>query len=432
MNRHGLLVTARLLVGSLVLALSGCSGTSSEPNSALGGNANTATGGGSLIGGTSSSIGEMTGIGGIVGGAGGTTAIGGAPATGGAVAMGGTANSGGASTTGDTKAAGGTPSGGGTEATGGTQTGGKPGVGGLVSTGGSRSAGGTSSAGGASSTGGTSNLGTGGSTSTMSTGCTSGPITTATGTALKSPYGSKHVTSGGTDYFLQVNEWNSAAALGATTQVMSYATGGYFFKLTTQDAATCAADTKCENSPIGYPSIFIGANSKNSTTNSGLPALVSTIQSVPTSWTWVDNGTLSDESANCYNATYDVWFSTGGAEPTASTPSGGFLMVWFHKPRDAHPIGSVAAGNAGVTISGIPGTWDVWTGLNGIKPCISYVNVAGIQSLSFDLNLFIQDAVNNRTGTIQSTWSLTNVFAGFEIWRGGNNLQTTSFCAQVN
>ena len=53
-------------------------------------------------------------------------------------------------------------------------------------------------------------------------------------------------------------------------------------------------------------------------------------------------------------------------------------------------------------------------------------------SLSFDLNRFIQDAVNNRPNTIQSGWYLSNVFTGFEIWRGGVNLESTGFCAAVN
>ena len=48
------------------------------------------------------------------------------------------------------------------------------------------------------------------------------------------------------------------------------------------------------------------------------------------------------------------------------------------------------------------------------------------------LNEFIKDAVANRPNTILSTWYLTNIFTGFEIWRGGVNLESTSFCAVVN
>ncbi len=147
--------------------------------------------------------------------------------------------------------------------------------------------------------------------------------------------------------------------------------------------------------------------------------------------TWADAGTLADYTNNSYNVAYDVWFSTNaGGEPSASGPSGGYLMVWLHKPRDAQPIGTAMVGN--VTIPGVPGTWDIWIGKNGSKPCISYVPRQPLLSLSFDLNLFIKDAVANRPNTILSSWHLTNVFAGFEIWRGGVNIETTSFCAVVN
>jgi hypothetical protein len=159
---------------------------------------------------------------------------------------------------------------------------------------------------------------------------------------------------------------------------------------------------------------------------------VSVLTTVPVSWTWDDAGTLADPTNNSYNATYDVWFSTNSAgEPNGVGPSGGFLMVWYHKPSDAQPIGGSPMKKA-QTIAGVPGTWDVWIGKNGQVPCISYVSTTDLKSFSFDLNNFIQDAVKNQPNTILSTWYLTNIFTGFEIWRGGLNIQSTSFCAQVN
>jgi hypothetical protein len=53
-----------------------------------------------------------------------------------------------------------------------------------------------------------------------------------------------------------------------------------------------------------------------------------------------------------------------------------------------------------------------------------------LSSLSFDLNLFIKDAVGR--GYVQNTWGLTNVFSGFEIWSGGVGLETTDFAVMVN
>jgi hypothetical protein len=250
-------------------------------------------------------------------------------------------------------------------------------------------------------------------------GCTPMPFTSS-GT-LTGRYGKTHLTSNGRDYFLQVNQWNTAAA---GNQTVAYG-GSTVFKMTDQ-----TANAATNGAPTGYPSIFIGANNNNSTTGSNLPKAVSSLSSVLTTWNWTDAGTIADYTNNSFNAAYDVWFSTSASgEPSASGPSGGFLMVWLHDPRDAQPIGSVTTAN--VTIPGVPGAWDVWVGKNGNKPCISYVPRTPIMSLSFDLNLFIKDAVANRTGTIQSNWYLTNVFAGFEIWRGGVNIETTGFCAVV-
>jgi hypothetical protein len=53
-----------------------------------------------------------------------------------------------------------------------------------------------------------------------------------------------------------------------------------------------------------------------------------------------------------------------------------------------------------------------------------------LNSLSFDLNTFIQDAVQRKY--VQSSWSLTNVFSGFEIWNGGVGLETTDFAVTVD
>ncbi|MET0790017.1 MAG: hypothetical protein ABW061_00725 [Polyangiaceae bacterium] len=253
-------------------------------------------------------------------------------------------------------------------------------------------------------------------------GCTPGTLSDSG--ALMSRFDSTKVTAGGVEYFMQINEWNTSAM-----QTMSYG-GSFFFKMTAQQASA-----PTNGGPTGFPSMFIGANSRHSTANSNLPKQVSSHTSVPTTWNWNDNGTLADDTTNSFNATYDVWFSKNAqGEPNAVGPSGGFLMVWLHKPMDAQPIGKVLY--PAVSIPGVSGTWDVWIGMNGMVPCTSYVRTADTLSLSYDLNDFIKDAVSNRTnnGTpvLDSSWYLTNIFTGFEIWRGGVNLESTSFCAVVN
>jgi hypothetical protein len=374
------------LLASLALAPSGC-----QSNPGGGGSGGSATGSG---GAATGSGGAGTGSGGSATGSGGAaTGSGGAVAsTGGAVGTGGRPGSGGAGT-------------------GGTGTGGRAATGGA--SGAASGTGGGSGGAGGSGAGGT----------ILGDGCVPGTLPSSG--MLMGRYGSLKVTAGGQEYFMQVNEWGSSSP-----QTMAYG-GDFFFKMTQQEASR-----PTNGAPTGFPSMFIGANSRNVTANSGLPKQVSALTTVPTTWNWKDNGTLGDATANSYNVTYDVWFSTSAAgEPNASGPSGGYLMVWLYDPPDAQPIGMPVY--EGVTIPGVAGTWDVWIGPNGTRPCISYVRTEPTLSMSFDLNVFIKDAVANRRDmnnqpVLMNTWYLTNVFIGFEIWRGGLNIETTNFCVKVN
>ncbi len=228
---------------------------------------------------------------------------------------------------------------------------------------------------------------------------------------LSGQYDTAHVTCAGQDYIVQNNAWGSTAG-----QTISYGPGTKF-KVTVQNG------TGAGSAPASYPSIFIGANGGRSTAGGGLPKAVSALGTVQTSWSWADSGV-----SGAYNAAYDVWFSTSSAgEPSASSPSGGYLMVWLYKPATNSPIGnSIASTTIGSN------NWNVWYGTNSSnsRPCVSYVAVTKLNSLSFDLNLFIKDAVTR--GYVQNSWSLTNVFSGFEIWNGGVGLQTTDFAVTVN
>jgi len=246
--------------------------------------------------------------------------------------------------------------------------------------------------------------GTGGGTSSCSS-------VTGAGT-ISAQFGTAHVSCSGKDYIVQNNAWGSTAG-----QTISYGTGTKF-KVTTQNG------TGAGTNPASFPSIFTGANSNNSSAGSGLPRAVSSIAkgSLSTSWTWAANG-----ASGSYNAAYDVWFSTGsGGDPAASVPSGGFLMVWYEKPTADQPIG---ASVASTTIDGK--NWNVWYGMNSSngKPCVSYVAQQTINSMTYSLGDFIQDAVTR--GYVQNSWYLTNVFAGYEIWSGGVGLETTDFSVTV-
>jgi hypothetical protein len=63
--------------------------------------------------------------------------------------------------------------------------------------------------------------------------------------------------------------------------------------------------------------------------------------------------------------------------------------------------------------------------------CISYVASDPIDGLAFDLNNFIQDSVTKQYGVTTSMY-LSIIFAGFEVWAGGDGLACNQFRAQVN
>ncbi|HET9933368.1 MAG TPA: hypothetical protein VFQ35_21840 [Polyangiaceae bacterium] len=228
---------------------------------------------------------------------------------------------------------------------------------------------------------------------------------------LKDRYDWQPVEHEGRNYVVQNNVWGSGASQTVTYNETS-------FKVTAQSGTNGT-----NGAPVSYPSTFIGSNYERTTMGSNLPKLVSSIASVQTSWTNNAGGGIG----GTYNASYDVWFSTK-AEGDPEAPSGGYLMVWFYDPANAQPIGSVVASN--VSVSGVSGSWNIWLGNNGPVPCISYVRTQSIQSMTFDLNAFIQHAVGR--GTIKSNWYLSNVFAGFEIWNGGVGLESSGFYAIVN
>ncbi len=447
------------LLSLQLLACGSEDGTDSQNGGATGGTI--ATGGAAGSGGATT--GGMTATGGLTAGGSGGVATGGVTATGGLTAGGtNTGGSGGVATGGVATggvatggvATGGAQSGGagtggaqsGGADTGGAETGGSSEAGapmgaagsGGVQTGGAETGG---SAAGAPTTGGTEAGGaqTGGSaTGGALAGCTPGRLdesatcqtpdfrTGAPGDEvdcvgeLEGRYGSIYATIDGQQYFLQVNEWGSEAP-----QTMAHG-GDFFYRMTVQQADT---GTMGAGAPTGYPSIFIGSNSGHTTTGSGLPMAIADIDTVPTTWTWTDNGALADTDGNIFNAAYDVWFNESVSQATQYGPTGGFLMVWLYDPPLAEPIGGAPA-VSGVTIDGVDGTWDVWIGLNGETPCISYVRTEMTFSLSFDLKRFIDDALT-RPGGIDASWALTNVFTGFEIWDGSQDVETTAFCALV-
>ena len=107
-------------------------------------------------------------------------------------------------------------------------------------------------------------------------------------------------------------------------------------------------------------------------------------------------------------------------------------MVWYSDPSDNQPIGATIP-NGTVTIGGKQ--FNIWYGMNGSKPVVSYVAAQNFTSWTYSLADFIRDATTrdcqSSTKCVNPSWYLTAVFAGFEIWSGGVGLETKDFGVTV-
>jgi hypothetical protein len=204
------------------------------------------------------------------------------------------------------------------------------------------------------------------------------------------------------NYYVQNNAWGTTA-----TQCINVTDSG--FQITTQNGYN-------PNSPVSYPSIFLGCHYTLCSPGMRTPRQVSGISSARSSisLTFADNAK--------YDAAYDIWM-----DPTPKTTGVNQqeIMIWLNKSRTVQPIGSVTG-----TASVDGRSWQVWTGSNGKNNVISYVAPSAISSWSFDVKAFLNDSIARGHGS--SAWYLTSVQAGFEPWAGGVGLAVNSFSASVS
>jgi Glycosyl hydrolase family 12 len=305
--------------------------------------------------------------------------------------------------------------------TGGAANGGTTSNGGTTGSGGTTSNGGTTSKGGTTGNGGTTS--TGGSSQTQPSG-TCADVSTVS-TTVSGQFGGTQISvdnNSGKSYIMQANWW------GAPYGNQAESVSGIGFTMTNPNNTV----TSTPSTPLGFPSILIGAYQSKKTTGSNLPKQVSALTSIPT----IFSTNADQKGSSSYNATYDVWFTQSSSLVTGSNPGSGgaYLMVWLFMPTDKFPRGTKMA--TGSIVTGVPGGWDVWyepstspTSSDKIN-CVSYVASAKFASLEFDLNNFIKDAVANNYGVTNSQY-LSIIFAGFEVWGGGDGLQVKKFCANV-
>jgi len=205
---------------------------------------------------------------------------------------------------------------------------------------------------------------------------------------------SGRVTIGGS-YVLQADEFRSSAPFSVCP------TGSDGFTVRTSAISTGGSLVQA------YPSVYKGDHRNQVSRGDPFPIPISQLGSVSTSVSTLANAPGS------WNDAYDTYFSSSGD----SNPNQIEVMVWLTHHGQNQPSGHQVATN--VNISGH--TWNVWYG----GQTITYISSQPVTSLSFNFGPIAKDLVSR--GYVPAGDSLTDVEQGFEIWSGGQGLQTTSF-----
>jgi len=235
------------------------------------------------------------------------------------------------------------------------------------------------------------------------------PVQSGNGTS-SDRWSKTDVTRDALSYYFMANGWGP----GFESQTVTW--DGTSFSVDTMQGMRGAG-----YEPASYPTVFCGQYSDSQSGACGLPKAIADIQSLRTGWRWNANGNTGQ-----YNAAYDIWLSTTGDISGHSA----FLMVWLRDPPGQQPAGMRKVSS--ISVTNAPGTWNIWGGNVGGKPCISYVRGEGHDSpeLEIDVMDFVRDAATRQIMLPGST--VLSVAVGFEIWNGPiTQLQSDDFYVQV-
>jgi hypothetical protein len=196
------------------------------------------------------------------------------------------------------------------------------------------------------------------------------------------------------------------------------------------------------DTPSDYPDFLYGAFQGNSTSNTQLPLAVTSITGSTPKYKVLSGENVVEPSGYNNDMAYDIWFNTYAGTPANQNTTGTELMIWVQHNGSAGTI------SGGPTYSFTDPTtgqgWTAYTGTNGGNcnctgtgsQVISFVRnnsdgptPAGGLTEALNLDDFFTEALN--VGQIQSSWYLTAVEFGTEIWVGGPGLEVNNFWVNV-
>lgn len=141
---------------------------------------------------------------------------------------------------------------------------------------------------------------------------------------------------------------------------------------------------------------------------------LSTISSIPSTWSWTQTGT-----SPINNVAYDLM--TGSTSSTSATHEYE-IMIWLAAFNGAGPISSSGSAIATPSIAGY--SWKLFDGYNGSMRVFSFVASSNVNNFSGDLNLFLKYLATNNG--LSSSQYLVVLQGGTEPFTGSNVVLTTS------
>jgi hypothetical protein len=171
--------------------------------------------------------------------------------------------------------------------------------------------------------------------------------------------------------------------------------------------------------PVAYPFALYGCSWGLCTPGSRLPVRLSRVRHATATWH------IRGRSQGRWNAAFDVWF---GRQRSAyrGQARGAELMVWLNARH--YPAGRSRV------IRVDHRRWHVyhWVTSHGGAHW-NYIQVRAVHPTSRVSNLALLPIIRRveRMGLIHRWWWMLNIESGFEIWRGGQGLQTRYFAAGV-
>jgi hypothetical protein len=226
------------------------------------------------------------------------------------------------------------------------------------------------------------------------------------GVVITSQYGTTTIENA---YVVQNNAWNWNGPGGQAITVSS--TG---FTITTQTGST-----PTNGAPLGYPSVYLGWHYGTGSPNSPLPMQLGQIHSATSSISY------TYPSSGVYDASYDIWMNP---TPITNGVNQQEVMIWFNHNGPVQPVGSVVSSNTSIDGK----SFTVWEGGNGQNNVVSYVANTPMSSWNnFDVTNFL-DTTETYEPSVNSSWYLTSIQAGFEPWSGSVGASVNSFSATVD